>query len=287
MNPSFPLYIVSKGRWESRMTVKALELMNTPFKIIVEPQEHTQYASVIDPKKILVLDMEYKKKYDTFSKSDDILSTGSGPARNFAWEHSISEGHKWHWVMDDNIRHFFRFNRNLKVPVSDGTIFKCMEDFVLRYENVAMAGPQYYFFAPRKWDLNPLIINTRIFSCNFIRNDLPLRWRGRYNEDVDLSIRMLKRGYCTILFNTFLQGKMQTLKMKGGNTDEIYHKGTELKSKMIVDMHPDICELKFKYGRPHHHCDLTSFKKNKLIKKKNLPIDPDVNNYGMELKIIK
>ena len=287
MNPQFPLYIVSKGRHESRLTVKTLEAMNVTYRIIVEPQEYNAYASVIDKAKILQLDMSFKDKYDTFEETDGIKATGSGPARNFAWEHSLSIGAKWHWVMDDNIRYFYRFNKNMKIPVSDGTMFRCAEDFVQRYENVVMAGPQYHFFAPRKSKLHPFILNTRIFSCNLIRNDIPFRWRGRYNEDVDLSIRILKAGYCTVLFNTFLQGKMNTLKMKGGNTDTIYQNGTMNKSSMIVKMHPDICELKYKFGRVHHHCDLTKFKDNSLVFKKNIEIKDTVNNYGMTLKKIK
>jgi len=43
-----------------------------------------------------------------------------------------------------------------------------------------------------------------------IRNDVPYRWRGRYNEDTDLSLRMLKDRWCTIQFNAFLQGKAAT-----------------------------------------------------------------------------
>jgi hypothetical protein len=36
-----------------------------------------------------------------------------------------------------------------------------------------------------------------------------------------LSLRALKDGLCTILFNAFLAGKVTTLRMKGGNTDEL------------------------------------------------------------------
>ena len=39
MNPKYPIYIVSKGRWESRLTSKALERMNVPYRIIVEQDE--------------------------------------------------------------------------------------------------------------------------------------------------------------------------------------------------------------------------------------------------------
>ena len=54
MNPKYPIYIISKGRHESRYTSKALEKMRVPYHIVVEPQEYDDYASVIDPKKIYV-----------------------------------------------------------------------------------------------------------------------------------------------------------------------------------------------------------------------------------------
>lgn len=197
MNPNFPVYIVSKGRHESRFTVKSLERMAVPYFIVVEEQERDLYASVIDEKKILILDKEYQRKYECCDELGHTKSKGPGPARNFAWDHSISIGAKWHWVMDDNIRRFYRLNRNTKIQVGDGTIFRCMEDFSLRYENVGMAGPNYYFFVPRKYKRAPFLLNTRIYSCNLIRNDVPFRWRGRYNEDTDLSLQMLKAGWCT------------------------------------------------------------------------------------------
>ena len=61
MNPKHPVYIVSKGRWESRHTSKALEKYNIPYSIVVESQEYDNYASVIDPKKII-----YQKRISIF-----------------------------------------------------------------------------------------------------------------------------------------------------------------------------------------------------------------------------
>lgn len=288
MNPQFPIYIISKSRWDSRYTVRSLEAAKVPFRVVIEEQEFKDYASVIDKKKLLILDMSYRDKFDPFWSFDKGVSLGSGPARNFVWDHSISEGHKWHWIMDDNINGFYRFNKNLKVPVSDGTIFRCMEDFCLRYENVSMAGPNYFMFAPRKQKSKPFTLNTRIYSCLLIRNDTPFRWRGRYNEDTDLSLRMLKAGWCTILFNAFLQYKLTTQTVKGGNTDAFYSsEGTLPKSKMIVEMHPDVCKLSFKFGRWHHHCDYRPFQANRLKKRKDLTIKSGVNNYGMSLKKLK
>ena len=43
MNPKFPVYVVSKGRWDSRLTVKALEMMRVPFHLIVEKDEYENY----------------------------------------------------------------------------------------------------------------------------------------------------------------------------------------------------------------------------------------------------
>ena len=284
MNPEFPVYIVSKGRADSRITSRALEAINMPYYIVVEEQEYKQYASVIDKDKIIVLDKQYQRDYDTFDDLGDTKSKGPGAARNFCWEHSINNGYGWHWVMDDNIWVFYRWQDNLKVTVLDGTIFKCMEDFCLRYKNIAMAGPQYDMFVIRKIPRPPYVLNTRIYSCNLIRNDMPYRWRGRYNEDTDLSLRMLKDGWCTVLFNAFQQKKQNTQKIKGGNTKEFYeHEGTLPKSQMQVAMHPDVSKLVWRFGRVHHQVDYRPFKKNKLIRKEGIEIPEGVNNYGMEL----
>ena len=115
MNPKYPIYIVSKGRADSRLTSKALEKMNCPYYIVVEEQEFDTYAKVIDPAKILILPQKYLDEYDTFDNLGSTKSKGPGGARNFAWEHSISLGAHRHWVMDDNIENFCRLNRNKMV----------------------------------------------------------------------------------------------------------------------------------------------------------------------------
>jgi hypothetical protein len=284
MNPEYPVYIVSKGRWESRQTSKALECMNVPYHIIVEENEYDKYCNVIDKSKILITPKKYNDEYDTFWKDDD-KRIGPGSARNFAWEHSIENGFDHHWVMDDNLDAFHRLNRNIKAEVTSGTIFKCMEDFVLRYENIAIAGPNYYSFCKSNDRLDPYILNTRIYSCLFIKNDIPYRWRGRYNEDTDLSLRVLKDGWVTMQFNAFLQGKTTTQRMKGGNMEQFYKQdGTYLKSKMLADIHPDVAKVVRRFNRYHHHVDYRPFKENKLKKKAGISIPKGINNYGMKLK---
>lgn len=279
--PRYPIYVISKGRWESRQTSKHLERMSVPYRIVVEPQERASYASVIDPAKILVL---------PFSN----LGQGSIPARNWVWEHAITTGAERHWILDDNIDGFFRLNRNLKVPVADGTIFRCAEDFVDRYENVAISGFHYFMFASRKTKLPPLTLNTRVYSCILLRNDLPYRWRGRYNEDTDLSLRALKDGRPTVLFAAFLAFKTTTMTMKGGNTDELYagtgavrkeDDGRWRMAESLREQHPDVVKITEKWGRWQHHVDYSRFRANKLIQKPGVVVEDGVNDYGMTLQV--
>jgi len=193
-----------------------------------------------------------------------------------------------HWVMDDNIASFNRLNRNLMVKVTSGAIFRAAEDFVDRYHNVAIAGFNYDFFAKAKEPLPAFVMNTRIYSCLLIDNSLSMRWRGRYNEDTDLSLRVLKAGQCTVQFNAFLQEKATTQTMKGGNTDEFYAKeGTLPKSQMIERLHPDVAEVVWRFNRWHHHVDYTPFKRNQLIRRDNVVIPKGNNEYGMVLKDIR
>jgi hypothetical protein len=284
MNPLFPLYIPSKGRYEFCRTMRVLEGLGVPYFVVVEEPEYKAYCSALGKERILVLDMAYKRNYETCDDLGDTKSKGAGPARNFAWDHAISSGHPWHWVMNDNIGNFQRLHNNRRIKVSDGTGFRAMEEFCLRYENVGIAGPQYSMFAPSRIKWPPFVANTRIYSCNLIRNDIPFRWRGRYNEDTILSLDALKGGWCTIQFNAFLQSKLQTSKMKGGNTAEFYSKeGTYPKSKMLKDVHPDVTRIVTRWDRAHHYVDYRPFKTMKLIRKPDLCLDNESGRFKMEL----
>ena len=243
--------------------------MGVAHYVVVEPQEVAEYTRAARGSlaTVLPLDMAYKGRYELCDDLGLTRGTGPGPARNFAWDHSIANGHAWHWVMDDNIQHFRRLHRNAKIEVLSSEFWRAMEDFVLRYSNAAMAGPNYAMFAPARSELAPYVTNTRIYSCNLIRNDVPFRWRGRYNEDTILSLDMLKAGWCTIQFNAFLQEKIMTQRVRGGNTAEFYAKeGTAPKSEMLKAVHPDVTRLVWKFNRHHHHVDYKRFKQPLLRK---------------------
>lgn len=275
MNPRYPLYVISKGRADSRLTVRALEAMRVLHRVVIEPQEYDAYAAVMDPAKLLVL---------PFSN----LGQGSIPARNWVWEHSISEGHARHWVIDDNIQHWARLHQHVKARLADGAAFAAMEDFVDRYTNVVMAGPNYREFAKQRQAIPPFYLNDRVYSCILLANDVPHRWRGRYNEDTDLSLRFLKDGYCTVLFNAFLAAKQATMTMRGGNTESLYkldngQDGRLLMAQSLQQQHPDVVKITRKWGRWQHQVDYRPFKANRLIRKPGVVIPTEPNEYGMRL----
>jgi len=257
--PEYPIYIISKGRWQSRKTANALEKGNINYKIVIEPQEYEQYASVINTEKILIL---------PFSN----LGQGGIPARNWVWEHSIGAGAKKHWILDDNIQNFYIMKNSKRIIFNDNKIFKYCEDFVDRYENIALSGMNYEnFVVPVKKGakmMPPLYLNTRVYSCILIKNDISFRWRGRYNEDTDLSLRALKGGWCTVLFNAFMADKTATMLMKGGNTDQLYQDdGRLLMAKSLQEQHPDVTKIVWRWHRWQHYVNYKPFKSNKLIKK--------------------
>lgn len=268
--PKYPIYILSKGRWESRYTMRALDEMGIPYRVAVEPQDYDQYRKHFTPEQLLTLPFSNHGK-------------GSGPARNWCWEHSIQEGHDRHWILDDNIFAFYRFHHNRRVKVNSGAGFRSIEDFVDRYTNVALAGPQYKFFCMDDYPYPPVKLNTRLMSCILIKNDIPHRWRARYNEDVDISLRVLKDGWSTMIFYHFLQHKARTGTVKGGNTEELYGKGTYEKSKMLVQLHPDVVRLAKRYGRWHHHVDIRPFQHIMPKLRDDIELPKTVNEYGMKM----
>jgi len=267
--PKYPIYIISKGRAEYQLTAKCFDRIGIPYRIAVEPQDYDAYAANIGEDKLLVLPFSNHGK-------------GSGPARNWIWEHSIEEGHDRHWVADDNIYDFYRFHHNRRTKVNTGAGFRSIEDFVDRYTNVALAGPQYKFFCMDDYPYPPVKLNTRLMSCILIKNDIPHRWRARYNEDVDLSLRVLKDGWTTMIFYHFLQHKARTGTIKGGNTQELYGAGTYDKSKMLVQLHPDVVRLADRYGRDHHHVDIRPFQHIMPQLRDDIELPKGHNEYGMK-----
>lgn len=268
----YPIYVPTKGRFKSRKTVKALLEMGANFKVVIEPQELDDYSTILDEYQILVL------PYSKPDESSQLVRT-----RNWIKNHSKKLGHRRHWQLDDNIKAFYRLNNNKRHKVTSPVIFSCVENFVDRYKNIGMAGLNYMNYAIPD-GRPPYVINSRVYSMSLVNNELDYEWRGIYNDDTDICLRMLKDGWCTINFNAFSGDKDATMVTKGGNTP-IYTTG-DLRSEFadsLVKQHPDCVQKVWRFDRWHHQVDYSSFKKNILIKKDGIDIPDGTNEFGMKL----
>ena len=97
----YPIYIPTKNRFDSRLTIKSLDKMGVDYYIVIESQEYKLYSSILPKDKILVL---------PWSKPNQ--SAQLVRARNWIKQHSISNGFERHWQIDDNINGFERLNKN-------------------------------------------------------------------------------------------------------------------------------------------------------------------------------
>ena len=271
--PTYSINILSYNRYQDdrRLTVKALEEMDISYRIFVEPCEYQEYAKVIDSSKIIQLPDDYHN-----------YKQGGIPARNFIkWYSTNVLKEEKHWILDDNIMGFYRYHMNKKVKIRSGLIFKSVEQFCNRYENIGMAGFNYFSMIPEISDNRPPIrFNGKVFSCILITNSL-LNWRGVYNEDIDMALRLLKLGYVNCEFNHILINKCVSGTVKGGNTSTIYldetkedkeeqkQMGYKKKVDALIEQHPDV-SIKYKSLKSkeyHHNVDYSPWENNTLVKK--------------------
>lgn len=292
LDPKYPVYIVTKGRWQPNqaLTVGTLQRDATPFKCVVEPQEVEAYAKLVGEENVLEL---------PFSN----LGKGSIPARNWIWQHAKEAGHKRHWCLDDNIMRFRRIWKGQRIPMRASMALRVAETMVDRYSNVGVAGLNYQMFVPPDCRL-PHYENVHVYSCSLINHDMPFEWRGRLNEDTDLCLQALNAGWATILTNTVMADKLRTMKLAGGNTDEMYGKDGSAKAEggvhtdtvgryeMALALErawPGIVKIVRKFGRWQHSVNWKLFKDIRLEPAEGVDLNalPDVDEMGMTLKAVQ
>ena len=73
------------------------------------------------------------------------------------------------------------------------------------------------------------------------------------------------------------------MRMKGGNTDHVYTDDDDRRkfAESLVEQHPDVAKVVWKFNRWHHQVDYKPFKTNQLIFRKGAKLSTSVNNYGM------
>jgi hypothetical protein len=259
----YPVYIPSKNRSHEPLTANCLSKGNVHFRFVVEPQEKQKYVGAFGRDHVLVLPENDR---------------GLVYSRNWIKDHSISEGHERHWQFDDDIRWITRMHGTKKLKCAANLAISKIEEFVDRYENIALASMNSEFFVPssgvlwrREGGYPPFYLNTRCYTVFLFNNALPNRWRFRYNEDTDMSLQVLADGWCTILFNAFMIKTPETMTSKGGQTAIYVNDGRLRMSRELERVWPGVVETKRKFNRPQHHVkDKWQKFDTKLIRRKDI-----------------
>jgi hypothetical protein len=241
--PKYPVYIISKGRYEKTLTADNLEQSGIDYLIAVEPQEYDLYVKKLGSHRVLKL---------PFSN----LGLGSYPARNYCWEHAKSNGYKYHWLFDDNILFWMKWINGKRLKIDDiKPAFLYLESYSQK-TNIDIVGfeePNFVVKPPKK----PFKQNCHVYSAMLIKNNLPYRWRLKYNEDVDLNLQVLHNGGTTSSCVYYMANKVSTAdKQKGGNQTELYQGNKAeknlLKAKMIEAVWPQYVKTVIRFNRHHH-----------------------------------
>lgn len=274
----YPVFVPSKGRPKTETTGRLLTQAGCDFYFVVEPSEASSYEQKY-PGKVLVLPFEN-------------LGLGSIPARNWIWEYAKKINAAKHWILDDNIRRFSRSHdgRRLAVVRSSAPL-RAVEDFSDRYDNIAISGLMHEGFVNQSVNSLPIAWNTRVYSCTLIDTSIPYEWRGRYNEDTDLCLRVLKDGRSIAAFRALCMNKAPTSRgdgrsgMSGGNTSTVYAVNDRRRSfaESLRDQHPDVVNVEWKFGRWHHVVDYLPFKNNDPRLRPGAEAPPTINEYGLKL----
>ena len=291
--PRYPVYVPSKGRYESGYTIKFLTKDEVPFYIVVEPQEVEAYGSRYGYERLLVLPWSGDDAVRrAFCEERGIENGGLIAVRNWIREHSIANGFARHWQLDDNIRCIRRRMANgRRIPCNAGVALRVAEDFTDRYSNVAISGLNYCMFLAPGENLPPFHLNCRVYSCSLINNELPFIWRLAYNDDTDICLQALAAGFCTILINAFGIEKMRTMVVKGGNTSDLYQGEGRIKmARSLERVWPGVVTTDRRFKRPQHVVkDSWRLFDTPLQFREGVSLEslPMVDNYGMRVTKVK
>ena len=247
--------------------------MNIPFIVCIQKQERENYKRFLK---------DYKNCKSIIYVPD--TTDGSFKQRNGCWKHSKKLNQPMFWLLDDNIKNFYYFQKGKKTICNHHIVFSKLEHMIENInEPVGIISHNYSIDVPNTSLRSPYGINCKNYSSCLINTKLldehDIKFRLKYNEDGDLTFQVLKHGFKTIGVNFFLSGKCPTGTVKGGNTDSIYKNITENDNKMLdkfnclKEHYPDLFENKIlemttdkhKDGCVHHKVNydkLCKFYKN-------------------------
>lgn len=188
--------------------------------------------------------------------------------RNFAHDYSLSQGEKWHWILDDDLLYFGKegHGRNKMLPAdfNIGEVLGYFEEFCDGIDGLGVSELDNFGLSFNREKDADILYNVKCYTFMRIRNGTGIRWRGRFNDDVLLCLEYLKRGYKTLSSKTITCLTRDTQVFGGGLTDLYKSEGTLKKSMMVPKLSPQTSMVMIRYSRVHHLTDWARFKQGRL-----------------------
>lgn len=226
-----PVYIPSKGRPKcptARLVKKAI--------IVVEPQDYESYKANFPDHEFWVL-----------SENDKGLSN----TRNTILELGRQAGHKWIWMLDDDIKHFVTYAQGSSSNVSWETISGNLDPYLESRPEIGQAAIEYSQLAwnqvgDKKCEYGYCDVAVAI-NIEATR-DLSYRPYVVLKEDRDFTLQILRKGFKTVRFVKYAFIAPKNGSNRGGLYDLYHQKDRELLAvqRMMELWGPDICKLHVK-----------------------------------------
>lgn len=219
---AFPVFIPTRGRWDTIAVTKPLDAARINYTLVVEPQEEDAYRRRFPEAEMLVL-----------------AESARGPwfARQSILDYCRDNGLAWCWMLDDNIKGFLC---GLK-PVSARAAMSYAESFVGQYANLAIVSLDYQQYAFRQ--TKPYSVNRRA-ACSMLISTAPgadYRADAEIKEDLDFQLQRLAAGMSTVLVHRFAMDKPAMGRGGKGGCHEYYKEGRQnLATRFIVGVWPGV-----------------------------------------------
>jgi len=230
----YPICIVSKDRHDTCTTHKLLEYEGVKWFYMVEPQDYKSYVDRFGENKVVNIEQNDKGIYYV---------------RNYCIEWSKKNGFDRHWQVDDDLRSLhYRPMNNLKgtrnrTRIENPTkMLSYIEGISNKCVNYGAGCLTHDGFAFSK--KNDIDVNKMIYCFQLINNLIKARYQPKTSEDVDFSVRILKEGFVTMVFNKYSFCTPSSGTLKGGcNSSVDYQKtgnidGRKLRNLKLCQTYP-------------------------------------------------
>ncbi len=244
-----PIFIPSRGRSrQQRGTLHNLVAANIPATVVVEPHEVALYQALVDSliaasrqqaeTELKPSDEELPPRERFLRSSWPVVSLplsdqGVSYVRNFilhtlAPKAEVGRGDAFFWVMDDDIRDFFRADGKANVKVAFPEMLQIAFERAKLYPDAAIFSLEYSFFAYTYVDTSVAINSYNNIAVLFNRRLLPqqLQYRWRIREDYDFTLQLIRAGGKTVRFRNLSFNVPRMKDIKGGMT-EFYESKTD------------------------------------------------------------